>query len=77
MIDLETMELLERLNVLSKPLNKSYALIGNSTYLQLFACTQDDVIEMCCSTPKSVRRVLKTLLNSVPHEYANHNTRKE
>lgn len=77
MIDFHTMTLLDRLNTVSKPLGKSYALLGNRKSLQLFMSTPDETVEICHSTPKSVYGVLKTLLNAVPNEYANQNNIKE
>lgn len=77
MIDLETMVLLDRLNIASKPLGKSYALLGNRKALQLFISTTGETVEMCHGTPKSIHGVLKTLLNAIPNEHASHSTNKE
>lgn len=66
MISLEVMILLDRLNTLSSLHGKSYALLGNNSSLQLFVSTKGDTFEVCHGTAKTIKGVLKTLLNAIP-----------
>lgn len=69
MINLEHMILLERLNTLSKPLGVSYALLDNNKTIRLFTSEKGDTKEVCSGNAKTIKGVLKTLLNSLPNKY--------